>query len=172
MTTGNRLTESRAQTNYYVEIDHFLDVEELALLRREHLPNLLAINQRYTPHIDVEQQFPVTPIYVDFLRTRWRFDTADGRPDETVAESGLGYAFGLLLEHCSRLRWCIAKDGDGAFLSMGRLGDDPVTVSVPPFNYVSKRWMTENAEVFRHFFEQINPELIGFIRPTNWLLDA
>lgn len=46
------------------------------------------------------------------------------------------------------------------------------SVSVPPFSYVAKRQQVENAEVFRHFFEQMSADAIGFVRPKNWLLQT
>ena len=110
-------------TEYFVEIDHFLGAEELECLKQKHLPNLTTLNRRYTPNIDVENQFPVTPIYIDFLRTQWRFDTETDRPERAAAISALGFAFGRLLDCCTSLRWCMAKDSDGLFLSKGRQGD-------------------------------------------------
>ena len=158
---------------YTFEIDHFLDAAELERLRVENLPNLLVLNARYSPHIDVENAFPVTPIYVDFLRTRWRLDSDSGRAEEKVAVSGLGFGFGILLGACTGLRWCLARDADGNFLTMGRAKSKKwEAVSVPPFSYVAKRQSVDNAEVFVHFFEQVSAEMIGFIRPRNWLLDA
>jgi len=44
-------------------------------------------------------------------------------------------------------------------------------ISVPPFSYVAKRQQVQNAEVFRHFFEQVSADVIGFVRPKNWLLE-
>jgi hypothetical protein len=156
---------------YSFDTDHFLDAAELGELRAKHLPSLVALNARYCPHIDVESYFPVTPIYVDFLRTQWRLDGALDRPSEDLAISGLGYAFGLLLASCTELRWCIANDAEGEFLTMGRSGAEYSAVSVPPFSYVAKRQTTENAEIFLHFFEQVPADVTGFVQPENWLLD-
>jgi hypothetical protein len=157
---------------YRFTIDRQLDAGEFDRLRTENLPSLLALNARYTPHVDVANAFPVTPIYVDFLRTRWRQDKEFGRATDDVAISGLGFAFGLLLGACTQLKWCIASDADGTFLTMARSETaDYHLVSVPPFSYVEKRQQVENAEVFRHFFEQMSADLIGFVRPKNWLLE-
>lgn len=159
--------------HYTYKIDRYLDATELDFLRFENLPNLLALNARYSPHIDVENAFPVTPIYIDFLRTQWRLDRESGRAAENVAISGLGFGFGILLGACTSLRWCLASDTEGTFLTMGRAKSGKcIAVSVPPFSYVAKRQRIENAEVFLHFFEQVFAEMIGFVRPTNWLLDA
>jgi hypothetical protein len=159
--------------DYTFEIDHFLDTPELERLRVENLPNLLVLNARYCPHIDVENAFPLSPVYIDFLRTRWRLDGDSSRPGENVAVSGLGFGFGILLGACTSLRWCLAKDAEGTFLTMARADSEKwEAVSVPPFSYVTKRQGVENAEVFLQFFEQVSAEMIGFNRPQNWLLDA
>ena len=157
---------------YRVTLDHYLSPAELTELRMRYFPSLLALNDRYTEHIRPKESFPVSPIYVDYLRTSWRLDQQPGRPPTEVATNGLGFAFGLLLSSCTSLRWAIATDDMGPFLTMGRSSDDPVFVSVPPFSYVEKRHETENAEVFRHFFEQTPAEAIGFAKPKNWLLDG
>lgn len=159
--------------NYSFEIDHFLDGKELDCLTSKHLPNLLVLNARYSPYIDVECTFPVTPIYIDFLRTQWRLDGDASRPVEQIAVSGLGFGFGHLLSLCTSLKWCLAKDMQGTFLTMGLNGSrEAKAISVPPFEYIAKRQHVENAEVFLHFFEQTAPETIQFVRPSNWLLDA
>jgi hypothetical protein len=154
--------------DYIFSIDHQLDKGELESLSADNLPNLMTLNARYTPQIDVENAFPVTPIYIDYLRTQWRLDRECGRPSEEAAISGLGFGFGILLGTCTQLRWCIASDADGLFLTMARTG--PAAVSVPPFSYVAKRQAVENAEVFLHFFEQVSADMLGFERPQNWLL--
>ncbi|GGC77324.1 hypothetical protein [Undibacterium terreum] len=155
--------------DYKFSIVRQLDAAELESLRADNLPNLLTLNARYSPHIDVENAFPITPIYIDFLRTQWRLDREFGRAEEDVAISGLGFGFGILLGACTQLKWCIASDAIGNFLTMART--KPAAVSVPPFTYVAKRQDIENAEVFRHFFEQVSADWLGFERPSNWLLD-
>ena len=154
---------------YTVKLNHFLSEGELAALRSDHLPSLLVLNGRYTETIDAINEFPITPLYVDCLRTSWLLDKQSDRPPAEVLIEGLGFAFGQLLVACTDLRWAIATDGDGDFVTMARTGEDPKLVSVPPFSYVSKRLDVQNAEVFLHFFEQTSMELIGFHRPKNWL---
>jgi hypothetical protein len=156
--------------SYTVKLDHFLSDAELRQLFADHMPSLLALNARYTNHIDPVNSYPLTPIYVDYLRTTWRLDTSQSRPPENVAAAGLGLAFGLLLAACTELRWAIATDDGGQFLTMAKEAGDSALVSVPPFSYVQKRQNVENAEVFQHFFEQVPPEQIGFCKPSNWLL--
>ena len=158
--------------SYTVKLDHFLSDTELQQLIEDHMPSLLALNASYTDHIDPVNSFPLTPIYVDYLRTAWRLDASKNRPPESAAVKGLGLAFGLLLAACTDLRWAIATDDGGPFLTLAREAVEPVLVSVPPFSYVQKRQDVENAEVFQHFFEQVSSELIGFRRPSNWLLNA
>jgi hypothetical protein len=157
--------------DYSLQILKFLDADALAGLRNAHMPQLMLLNTRYTPHIDVERAFPITPIYIDFLRFKWRFDEDKLRPLAEVVTSGLGFAFGMLLGTCTKLRWCKAEDAEGEFLTMGWRGEGPEAISVPPFSFVAKRHDVENAEVFQDFFSQISAESIGFVRPRNWLLD-
>lgn len=154
------------------QLDHFLTAEELQELQADHLPSLLVLNERYTKNIDPVGAFPVTPIYLDCLRTSWRLDSLQTRPSERVAIEGLGFAFGLLLSVCTDLRWALAKDDDGHFLAMAKVGDEPALVLVPPFSFVAKRHAVENAEVFLHFFEQTPAPAIGFRKPKNWLLEG
>jgi hypothetical protein len=160
------------EMSYWVELDHFLSDDELENLRADHLPRLIALNGKYTKHIDPVAQFPVTPIYVDYLRYSWMTDSSGDRLSQEEAVKGLGFAFGLLLASCTELRWAIARDADGQFLTLARRAKDPQLVSVPPFNYVEKRVEVENAEVFHHFFEQAEASLIGFRKPKYWLLDG
>ncbi len=155
-----------------VKLDHFLSVAELRQLVADHMPSLLVLNARYTDHIDPVTSFPLTPLYVDYLRTTWRLDTSPGRPSENVAVHGLGLGFGLLLAACTELRWAIASDDGGPFITMAREGNEPTLVSVPPFSFAQKQQNVENAQVFQHFFEQVSPELVGFRKPSNWLLDG
>lgn len=155
-----------------VKLDRFLSGAELRQLLADHMPSLLALNARYTDHIDPANGFPLTPIYIDYLRTTWRLDVSQSRPPENVALAGLGLAFGLLLAACTELRWAIATDDGGQFLTMAKEADGPALVSVPPFSYVEKRQNMENAEVFQHFFEQVPHEQIGFRKPSNWLLNG
>jgi hypothetical protein len=158
--------------SYTVELDHLLSPDELEQLLADYMPSLLTLNERYTNHIDPVNRFPVTLVYLDCLRTSWRLDRQEGRATAKVAIEGLGLAFGLLLGVCTDLRWTLATDDSGQFLTMAKTGNDPKLVSVPPFSYVAKRQEVENAEVFQHFFEQISHELIGFRKPNNWLLDG
>jgi hypothetical protein len=158
--------------SYWVELDHFLSGEELEQLQADHLPQLIALNEKYTSHIDATTQFPATPIYVDYLRYSWMTDSSNDRLSQEEAVKGLGFAFGLLLSACTELRWAVARDANGPFLTLARRDEDPKLVSVPPFNYVEKRVELQNAEVFHHFFEQTDASLIGFQRPRNWLLDG
>lgn len=155
--------------SYSVKLEQFLSEGELKHLRLTHFPNLLTLNKRYSPGIDISARVPITPLYLDYVRTMWRLDGDTGRPGSDVANSGLGYAFGLILESCTQLRWAVARDESGTFITMARLGDNPKLVSVPPFDFVSKREDVENAEVFLHFFEQIPAHAIGFERPSGWL---
>lgn len=158
--------------SYFVELSHFLSDVEFRHLVADHMPSLLALNSRYTNHIDPVSSFPLTPIYIDYLRTEWRLDKSQNRPPENVAVEGLGFGFGLLLAACTELRWAIATDDAGPFITMAKEGENSALVSVPPFSYVAKRQDVENAEVFLHFFEQVPHEQIGFRRPSNWLLDG
>lgn len=158
--------------SYRVHLDHFLSAEELEDLRAGHLPSLVALNERYTNNIDPVSAFPVTPIYIDCLRTSWRLDSLQDRPSEKVVVEGLGFAFGLLLSVCTDLRWAFAKDDGGHFITLAKVEDDPKIVSVPPFSYVANRQEVESAEVFLHFFEQTPASLIGFQKPKNWLLNG
>ena len=157
---------------YTVELDHFLSPPELQQLHADHMPSLLALNERYTKQIDPEREFPLSPVYIDCLRTLWRLDSQQDRLAPKVAIEGLGFAFGLLLGACTDLRWALAFDDSGHFLTMAKTGDAPKLISVPPYSYVAKRQDVENAEVFLHFFEQTPHDLIGFRRPRNWLLDG
>jgi hypothetical protein len=166
------MSNVRREMPYSLELDHFLSTHELQQLQARHQPALLELNERYTPNIDPVRDFPVTPLYVDYLRTSWRLDNLKNRSSEEVLLSGLGFAFGLLLARCTELRWALAIDGGGEFITMARVASDPRLVSVPPFNYVAKRQEVENAEVFLHFFEQTNASDIGFHKPKNWLLDG
>ena len=158
--------------SYTVELDHFLSPNEIQQLLARYMPSLLVLNQRYTKHIDPVNKFPVTPVYIDYLRTSWRLESPQDRAAPMVAVEGLGLAFGLLLASCTDLRWGLATDDTGHFLTMAKTADDPKLVSVPPFSYVAKRQEVENAEVFQHYFEQIPSDVIGFRKPKNWLLDG
>ena len=158
-------------SQYTYRVVNVLEPDEVRRFQERHLPNLRTLNQRYFPDLDISASFPVTPLVIDALRTFWRLDPSTERPSEEVATSGLGLAFGTLLERCTALRWCNAQDSDGEFQAMVKYGEDPTEVMVPPFAYVARRHSVENAEVFRHFFEQMSPEHIGFVRPPNWLLD-
>lgn len=110
------------------------------------MPSLLALNASYTDHIDPVNSFPLTPIYVDYLRTAWRLDASNDRPPESAAVKGLGLAFGVLLAACTDLCWAIETDDGDPFLTLAREAVEPVLVSVPPFSYVRKRQDVENAK--------------------------
>jgi hypothetical protein len=121
--------------------------------------------------LDVSHGIPITPIFLDHLRAQWLLDSATERPSTEVVTSGLGFAFGLVLEACTDLRWAIAKDDGGTFVAMARTGVQPRLVCVPPFDFVSKREDLQNVEVFLHYFEQMPAAALGFKKPPNWLLD-
>jgi hypothetical protein len=73
----------------------------------------------------------------------------------------------LVVRH-TRLRWSLAADASGEFVTLALLCEEPQSVSVPPFSYVAKRHQVANAEVFKHFFEQVPSDVIGFVRPEQW----
>ena len=145
-------------SQYTYRLLNVLGPDEVRRLQERHLPNLRTLNLRYLPDLDISASFPVTPLVIDALRTFWRLDPSTERPSEEVATSGLGLAFGTLLERCTALLWCNAEDSDCEFQAMVKYGEDQTEVMVPPFAYVARRHGVENAEVFRHFFEQVPPE--------------
>ena len=92
-------------------------------------------------------------------------DKESDRPDYDDIVSGIGYAFGLLLEDRFGMTWCIIEDNLGESISMIKVQDDPnrthKEISIPPFNYVAKRKDVQNVEVFtdgmREFEKLMSP---------------
>ncbi|MBB6368549.1 hypothetical protein FHR56_003728 [Xanthomonas sacchari] len=148
-------------SKYTFEITHFLSDREVAELEAECAPSFQMLNRRYMPDVDLSQGYTPEPEYLDLVRTSWLVDEESDRPEHTALVEGLGFAFGKLLQQRTALRWCVARDSDGAFLTMGRMDENPAKVSVPVFSYVEKREKLMNGEVFSDFFKQLSPDVLG-----------
>ncbi|MCW0451705.1 hypothetical protein [Xanthomonas sacchari] len=148
-------------SKYTFEIVNFLSDQEVAELEAECASSLRMLNLRYTPDVDLSHGYQPEAEYLDVVRTSWLVDEESNRPEHTVLVEGLGFAFGKLLQQRTALRWCVAQDSDGTFLTMGRMDEKPAKVSVPVFSYVEKRETLMNGEVFSDFFKQVSPDLLG-----------
>ena len=148
-------------TDYAFELVHPLSEEQGEELRARCRPYLLALAARYVPEIDVSRGFPGKPEFLDVLRTSWRLDDGADRPPHHDVVHGVGWLFGQVLARRTALRWWVARDAGGEFLTLGRRDDEGAIFSVPPFSYVEKREHLENAEVFCDFFLQMDPAILG-----------
>ena len=102
-----------ADTNapeYAYKVKRELNEEERAQLREKHVPVLFALGHRYLPNFDFSDGVPLRYEFLDVVRGSWLLDKRDDRPDYADIVSGIGYAFGLLLEDRFGMKWCLIED--------------------------------------------------------------
>jgi hypothetical protein len=148
-------------TDYRFDLVQPLSDADAQALRERCRPYTAALAARYAPEVDVARGFPGRPEFLDLLRGAWLLDEAADRPPYHDVVHGVGWLFGQVLGKRSALRWWVARDAGGEFLTMGRRDDDGAVFSVPPFSYVEKREHLQNVEVFCDFFAQVDPAILG-----------
>ena len=138
--------------DYRFTVKNMLTTSDVARLRSKHFPDLVSLNARYAPEIDLTKSMPVKPEYLDVIRTSWLLDKAAGRPAQQIIVSGLGFGLGALLAHLLEMRWAQIIDKFGESFSMLGRSSSNSQISVPPFSYVEKKGEVQNAEVFIDLF--------------------
>jgi hypothetical protein len=145
-------SETKRSSDYTYQVKRILSAEERQALAEKHSPKLFELTSRYLPDFDISNGVPLRPEFLDVLRGGWLLDKENDKPDYADIVSGVGYAFGLLLEERLKMKWCLIEDNMGEDISMIKFQEetekDPKEVSIPPFNYVAKRKEIQNVEVF------------------------
>jgi hypothetical protein len=147
--------------DYDFTLERALSDDDALELRARCRPFVVELATRYIPELDISRGLPGKPEFLDVLRTSWRLDEVPGRLPFPELVRGLGWLFGEVVCRRSSLRWWVARDAGGEFLTLGRRDDDGAVFSVPPFSYVEKREHLANAEVFCDFFLQMDPAILG-----------
>lgn len=143
---------------YDVQIKRTLTDSEIRELNDKHWPALESLTRRYLPMVDTTRGIPCRTEFLDGLRGCWLLDKSLDRPKHELVVSGVGYAFGLILQEMFGMEWCLIEDTYGEDVSMvkrqDRVNATYKQVSIPPFNYVAKRETTQNVEVFADGFRE------------------
>lgn len=148
-------------SDYTFSVLRELTSQELSELERESRSELDGLISRYFSQYNLPEDFPSSASDFDLVRGAWLLDEREDRPEYSSVVRGVGFGFGQLLATSYGFSWALIQDPYGEIISMTRHGEEHDPVSVPPFSYVEKREQTQNIEVFKDFFEQVAPELLG-----------
>lgn len=136
-----------------------LSSDEHDSLAKKHWPAIRKLCARYLPDFDISQGFPCDVMFLDVVRGAWLLDQRKDRPSYEEVVSGIGFAFGMVLEKLLKMEWWHIEDNYGEKISMLKLNDCPEAkykqICISPFNYVAKREDTQNVEVFSDGFREI-----------------
>jgi hypothetical protein len=154
-----------APSDYSYTVKKRMSTDDLLELQSIHYPKLVDLNNRYAPQIDISRGIRREPEYLDLIRGLWLLDNRPNCPPYADVVSGLGFGFGLLLNHIFGMEWCLIEDNFGEDISMIRFRNEAeptsIEMSVPPFSYVAKREKLQNVEVFAdciaHVRQRITP---------------
>ena len=153
--------ESSDVSDYKFSVLRELSSQEISELETECRTELDHLLERYFSQYNLPEGFPSSADDFDLVRGSWLLDERGDRPEYSSVVRAVGFGFGQLLATNYGFSWALIQDPYGEIISMTRHTEEHEPVSIPPFDYVEKREQTQSVEVFKHFFEQVAPELLG-----------
>ena len=159
-------SETKSSSGYELSVKRVLSEQEIQELTEKHWSKLASLSNRYLPDLDISNGIPLRTEFLDCIRGSWLLDQSTDKPCYEDVVSGVGFAFGLLLQERLGMKWCLIEDNYGEDISMVKFQDGTKKnykeISILPFNYVAKRKDVQNVEVFCDGFivfeKQINAE--------------